>query len=67
VVVAHDGSVNKAKLQRWVSERVHKKLTFRLVNMPAIPRNDMGKVARRELADKISHLFQRDVNAMKKS
>ena len=67
VVVAHDGSVDKAQLQRWVRERVPKKLSFTLVNMPAIPRNDMGKVARRELADKISHLFQRDVNAMKKS
>lgn len=65
VVVAHDGSIDKAQLQRWVRERVPKKLSFTLVSMPAIPRNDMGKVARRELAEKIGRLFQRDNKAMK--
>ena len=67
VVVAHDGQVDKAQLQRWIRDRIPKKLAFTLVNMPVIPRNEMGKVARRELAEKIGRLFQRDVNAMKKS
>jgi acyl-CoA synthetase (AMP-forming)/AMP-acid ligase II len=66
VVVAHDGDVDKAELQRWIRARIPKKVSFTLVNMPAIPRNDMGKVVRRELAEKISHLFQRDINAMPK-
>jgi len=66
VVVAHDGTVDKVQLQRWIRERVPQKVSFTLVNMPAIPRNEMGKVARRELAEKIGRLFQRDVNAMKK-
>jgi hypothetical protein len=39
-------------LQRWVRARIPKKLSFTQVNMPSIPRNDMGKVSRRELAEK---------------
>ena len=64
VVVAHDGDIDKAELQRWIRARIPKKVSFTLVNMPSIPRNDMGKVSRRELAEKISHLFQRDISAI---
>ncbi len=66
VVVVHDAEVDKAELQRWVRARIPKTVSFTLVNMPLIPRNDMGKVVRRELADKISHFFRRNMNAMKK-
>ena len=66
VVVAHDSEVDKVELQRWVRARIPKKVSFTLVNIPSIPRNDMGKVARRELAEKISHLLQRDTKTMKK-
>ncbi len=57
VVVAHDGEVDKAELPRWIQTRIPKDVAFTLVNMASIPRNDMGKVARRELADKIIPLL----------
>ena len=58
VVVAHDGAVDKAALQAWIRDRIPKDVFFTLVNMSSIPRNEMGKVARKELADKIIPLLK---------
>jgi long-chain acyl-CoA synthetase len=60
VVVAHDDEIDKAELHRWIDARMTTRLPFTLVNVPFIPRNAMGKVARQELAEKISHVYQRN-------
>lgn len=57
VVVAHEGEIDKAEMQQWIRARIPKEVSFTLVSMTSIPRNAMGKVARRELADKIIPLL----------
>jgi acyl-CoA synthetase (AMP-forming)/AMP-acid ligase II len=64
VVVAHDDEMDKAELHRWIDARIPTRLPFTLVNIPSIPRNDMGKVAKQELAEQISAVYQRNTSAI---